>query len=128
MDWRRLTVWTLQVVAAAILLQTLRFKFTGAPIAVDIFTRLGVEPWGRILTGVLELITGLLLLLPWTAVYGALLAAAIMLGAIASHVFVLGIVVEGDGGSLFVLALIVLVFSAAIIGMRREELRFPWSR
>ncbi|RME32069.1 DoxX family protein [Candidatus Woesearchaeota archaeon] len=128
MDWRRLTVWTLQVVAAAILLQTLRFKFTGAPIAVDIFTRLGVEPWGRILTGVLELITGLLLLLPWTAVYGALLAAAIMLGAIASHVFVLGIVVEGDGGSLFVLTLIVLVFSAAIIGMRREELRFPWSR
>lgn len=128
MDWRRLTVWTLQVVAAAILLQTLRFKFTGAPIAVDIFTRLGVEPWGRILTGVLELITGLLLLLPWTAVYGALLAAAIMLGAIASHVFVLGIVVEGDGGSLFVLALIVLVFSAAIIGMRREELRLPWSR
>ena len=51
---------------------------------------LGVEPWGRILTGILELIAGISLLLPWTALWGAILAALIMIGAISSHLFVIG--------------------------------------
>jgi hypothetical protein len=60
--------WVGQITAAVILGQTLFFKFTGAPESKYIFTTLGIEPWGRIGTGILELITVVLLLSPRTAV------------------------------------------------------------
>jgi hypothetical protein len=113
--------WLLQVVAAVILLQTLWFKFTGAPESRFIFSQLGVEPWGRILTGVLELITSLLLLNRRSAVFGALGAIGLMTGAVGSHLFRLGIAVQGDGGLLFALALTVLVCSAGVVFLRRGE-------
>ncbi len=97
------------ILAAIILLQTLYFKFTAAPVSVHIFTTLGIEPYGRIGTGILELITGYLLIFRRTSVYGAILGMGIISGAILSHLFVLGIVVENDGGNLFFLAVIVFV-------------------
>jgi putative oxidoreductase len=102
----------LRIVAALILLQTLFFKFTGAPESVWIFTQLGVEPWGRIGSGVIELIAAVLLLIPRTAWVGALIALGVMSGAILSHLFILGIAVQGDGGLLFGLALVVFVCCA----------------
>lgn len=99
----------LRIVAAVILLQTLYFKFTGAPESVDLFTKLGVEPWGRIGTGVVELFTGILLLIPSTAFLGAFLGMGVMTGAIGSHLLVLGIESAGDGGTLFILAIVVFV-------------------
>ena len=48
--------WILRLVVAAILVQTLFFKFTGASVPIHIFETLGAEPWGRIGTGVLELV------------------------------------------------------------------------
>lgn len=114
--------WGLQLVAAGILLQTLFFKFTGAAESVYIFSTLGVEPWGRILSGVVELISAILLLIPATATLGAGLALAVMAGAIASHVTVLGIEVMGDGGLLFALALAVFAASATILVLRRTEI------
>jgi len=98
-----------RVAAAVILLQTLYFKFTGAPESVDLFTKLGVEPWGRIGTGVIELFTGILLLIPSTAFLGAFLGLGVMSGAIGSHLLVLGIESAGDGGTLFALAIVVFV-------------------
>ena len=89
--------WALQLVAAGILLQTLFFKFTGSEESVYIFTTLGVEPWGRIATGVIELIASVLLLVPVTAPIGAALAMGVMAGAILSHLTFLGIEVKGDG-------------------------------
>ena len=56
--------WFAQILAAVILLQTLFFKFTGAPEAIHIFTTLGAEPYGRIGLGVVELIVGIMLLIP----------------------------------------------------------------
>ncbi len=103
----------LRIVAAVILLQTLYFKFSGAPESVDLFTKLGVEPWGRIGTGVVELFTGILLLIPSTAFLGAFLGMGVMTGAIGSHLLVLGIESAGDGGTLFILA--ILVFVACLI-------------
>ena len=104
-----------RIIAAGILLQTLYFKFTAHPESVALFTKLGVEPWGRIATGVLELITGILLLLPSTAFLGGFLAMGLMLGAIASHLLVIGIESQGDGGQLFILAVIVLKLSLSLI-------------
>jgi hypothetical protein len=98
--------WLLQLVVAGILLQTLFFKFTGAAESVYIFSTLGVEPGGRIGSGVVELIASLLLLIPATATIGAALALGVMAGAIVSHVAILGIEIQGDGGLLFALAII----------------------
>jgi uncharacterized membrane protein YphA (DoxX/SURF4 family) len=115
--------WVLQVIVAGILLQTLFFKFTGAAESVYIFSTLGVEPWGRIGSGVVELVAAILLLVPATVTVGAALALAVIAGAIVSHLTVLGIEVQGDGGLLFFLALTVFVASAAILVMRRGEIR-----
>ena len=98
--------WILRILAAIILLQTLYFKFTGAAESIELFTKLGVEPVGRIGIGIIELITGIALLIPRTVFIGAFLGTGIMLGAILSHVFVLGISSNGDGGLLFLLAII----------------------
>jgi putative oxidoreductase len=113
--------WLLQLVAAGILLQTLFFKFTGAAESVHIFTTLGVEPWGRIGSGVVELIASILLLVPATASIGAVMAVGVMSVAIVSHLSVLGIEVEGDGGLLFALALIVFVCGAIVLTIRRAQ-------
>jgi uncharacterized membrane protein YphA (DoxX/SURF4 family) len=111
-----------QLVAAAILLQTLFFKFTGAEESIYIFTTLGIEPWGRIGSGLVELIASILLLIPATAPVGAVLAMGTMAGAIFSHLTVLGVEVKGDGGLLFGLALTVFVCAAIALVIRRGQL------
>lgn len=115
--------WLLQVAAAVILAQTLFFKFSGAEEAKFIFTTLGVEPWGRLGAGVVELITAVLLLIPRTAILGAGLALATMLGALGAHLGPLGIEVKDDGGTLFILGLIVFAASAGILAIRRGQIR-----
>ena len=114
--------WVLQLTVAGILLQTLFFKFTGAEESVYIFTTLGIEPWGRIGSGVAELAASALLLLPATVTLGAILAMGIMAGAIVGHLTVLGIVVKDDGGLLFGLALTVFIGSAIILLIRRGDI------
>jgi hypothetical protein len=114
--------WVLQIVAAAILAQTLFFKFTGAEESVYIFTTLGAEPWGRIGSGLAELLACLLLLVPATSALGALLAAGLMAGAIGAHLTRLGIEVQGDGGLLFGLAVTVLVASVGVVFLRRVQI------
>jgi putative oxidoreductase len=114
--------WALQLLVAGILLQTLFFKFTGAAESVYIFSTLGAEPWGRIGSGVVELIAALLLLFPATITMGAILALGVIAGAIVSHLTVLGIEVQGDGGLLFFLALAVFVSSLAILFLRRGDI------
>jgi uncharacterized membrane protein YphA (DoxX/SURF4 family) len=114
--------WCLRLVVAGILLQTLFFKFTGAEESIYIFSTLGLEPWGRYASGVAELIASVLLLLPGTTALGALLALGVISGAIVSHLTTLGIEVQGDGGLLFALALIVFVCSLAILALRWREL------
>ena len=116
-------LWILRLIPVIILLQTLYFKFTGAPEAVFIFTQMGVEPWGRYVLGVLELITGILLLTPWF-VSGALLGILLMLGALVAHLTTLGIEVQGDGGLLFGMALVVLITCGILLYTRRKNILF----
>ena len=113
--------WVLQLMVAGILLQTLFFKFTGAEESVYIFSTLGAEPWGRIGSGVAELVAAVLLLGPTTAPFGALLTMSLMAGAIGSHLTVLGIEIRGDGGLLFGLAVTALVGSAIVLLVRRAQ-------
>ncbi len=117
-----LVSWVLQLIIAVILLQTLFFKFTGAEESVYIFTQLGAEPWGRIGSGVIELIAAVLLLTPRTVTIGAILALGTISGAMLSHLTRLGIVVKDDGGLLFVLALVVFVASGLILLIHRRAI------
>ncbi|MDH4089055.1 MAG: DoxX family protein, partial [Cyclobacteriaceae bacterium] len=64
--------WAARLVAAFVLFQTLFFKFTGAEESVYIFTTVGIEPWGRIAVGTLELIAAVLLIIPGTAWLGGI--------------------------------------------------------
>jgi len=114
--------WLLRFTAAVILLQTLFFKFTAAPESVYIFTKVGAEPWGRIGSGIVELIAAGLLLTPRFNWLGSLIALGVMAGAILSHLTVLGIEVQGDKGLLFALALIVFIASATNLVLRRTEI------
>src|SRR6184192_2274773 len=93
-----ITSWILQIIVAVILLQTLFFKFTGAEESKYIFSQLGLEPWGRVGSGVVELIAVILLLYPRTVTLGAMLSAGVISGAIFSHLTTLGVVVQNDGG------------------------------
>lgn len=114
--------WSARLIAAAILLQTLFFKFSGAPESVYIFTTVGQEPWGRYGSGMVELVASVMLFVPRTVALGALLACGTMAGAIFFHLTKLGIVVQGDGGLLFALALVVLGCAAFVLWLHRRAL------
>lgn len=116
------------IAAAIILLQTLYFKFTGAPESVYIFSTLGMEPWGRIGSGVAELIASILLIMPRSSVFGAILSLGVISGALISHLTILGIEVKEDGGLLFGLAVVVFLCSALVLWLRRTELKFFLSK
>ena len=113
--------WLLSITTALILLQTLFFKFTAHPDSVYIFTKIGMEPWGRIGSGITELLAAILILIPTTRVYGALLSTMVISGAIFFHLATLGIAVQGDS-TLFYLALLVFICSTVLLILERNIL------
>lgn len=119
-----ITSWALRLIVAVILLQTLFFKFTAAKESVYIFSTLGMEPWGRIGSGIFELIASILLLLPGTVTVGAAMALAATGSAILLHLTRLGIALTpvDDHGELFTLAIVVTVCAACVLVMHRQEL------
>ena len=112
----------LRLIVAIILLQTLRFKFTAHPDSVYIFETVGLEPIGRIGIGILELIAGLLLLLPKTIWAGATLTLGLIGGAIMMHLTQLGIEVQNDGGVLFITAVVTFILSGVILFIHRKDI------
>ena len=115
-------LWIIKLVAVVILLQTLYFKFTAAEESVYIFSTLGIEPFGRIGSGIVELLASILILIPRTTVVGALLGLGTMLGALVSHLLFLGIEVKNDGGTLFILALITFLCCALLLYNERAKI------
>ena len=111
----------LRLVAVVIMAQTLYFKFTGQPESMYIFKTVGIEPYGRIGTGIAELIACVLLLIPKTIWFGALMGVGIMAGAIATHLFLLGIEVMNDGGELFILALVTFVCCSVLLWFQKDK-------
>jgi len=116
-------IWVLRLLAAVIMLQTLYFKFTGHPQSVALFTQLGMEPWGRIGTGVLELVASILILYPRTTGWGAGLGLGLMSGALFFHLTKLGIVFDGDA-VLFTYALITFVCCLILLIIYRKQIPF----
>lgn len=120
---KKIISWIFSVLAALILLQTLFFKFSASPESVAIFSQIGVEPWGRVLTGILELIASILLLVPKTRPFGAITAVGLMAGALGAHIFVIGIESQGDGGYLFFLAITVFIAALIVLIIHRLQLQ-----
>jgi uncharacterized membrane protein YphA (DoxX/SURF4 family) len=126
-NYHNIIIWAARIIAAVILLQTLFFKFTGAEESKYIFSKLNAEPWGRIGSGVVELIAATLILIPATTWIGALLGLGTMTGAILSHILILGISVKNsdgteDNGQLFIYAVIVFIASAYLVWMHRKSI------
>lgn len=117
---KNVITWALRIVAALIMLQTLYFKFTAHPQSVKLFTELGMEPWGRIGTGVFELIATILLFIPRTTYLGAGLGLGLMSGAIFFHLTKLGIVFDGDA-VLFMYAVITFVCCAILLWLYKQQ-------
>jgi uncharacterized membrane protein YphA (DoxX/SURF4 family) len=125
-NYQLIITWAARIIAAVILLQTLFFKFTGAEESKYIFSRLGAEPWGRIGSGVVELIASVLILIPATTWIGALLGLGTMAGAIFAHLFILGISVRNsdgsyDKGQLFIYAVIVFITCCYLLWTNRKS-------
>ena len=120
--------WTLRLIAAGIMLQTLLFKFSAAPESVYIFSTVGMEPWGRIFVGVLELIASVLILIPRTTAFGALVGIGVMTGAVFMHLTRLGIVVLNDSGKLFAMAVVVLITCLVLLYWHRSTISGMKSR
>ncbi len=114
----------LRIIVAAILIQTLRFKFTAASESVYIFETVGLEPFGRIGIGILELIAGVLILIPKTVWLGASLTIGVISGAIFLHLTKLGIDINNDGGLLFFTAVATFILSAIILYIHRKDIPY----
>ena len=121
MKYQTIILWIFRLLAAVIMLQTLYFKFTAHPQSVHLFTILGMEPWGRIGTGVLELIASILILYPRTTGYGALLGLGLMSGAIFFHLTKLGIKFDGDYG-LFIYAVLAFLSCAVLVLFYKKDI------
>lgn len=115
--------WILRIIAAVILLQTLYFKFTAQPESVNLFSLLGMEPWGRIATGVLELIAAIFILIPKTKLIGAGLGLGLMSGALFFHFTKIGIVDATGNATLFIYATVVFIVCGIILALGFKELK-----
>ncbi|RXK58281.1 DoxX family protein [Lacibacter luteus] len=122
MNFQNIFSWVLRLLAALIMLQTLYYKFSANEESVYIFSEIGMEPWGRIGTGVMELIASVLLLYPRTTHLGALLGVGLMGGALFFHITKLGVEVKGDGGLLFVYALLVMMSCLLLLYFHRNKI------
>ena len=120
--------WIAAIVSAIIMLQTLYFKFSAAPESVYIFSTLGIEPWGRIGSGIGELIASILILIPATRWIGSILGLGIISGAIIAHITKLGVEVQGDGGYLFILALVVFISCGICFYLDKHKLKLMYVR
>lgn len=121
MNYKNVFYWICRLLSTIILLQTLFFKFSGAQESVYIFSQLGVEPVGRIGSGIIELIASILILIPKTTFYGAIIALGIMMGAILSHLLILGIEINEDGGVLFIYACLVTISVIYLLFQHKNE-------
>ena len=135
MKAKTILLWALSGYIAAVFVQSLFFKFTGAPESIYIFSTLrdwsGIslfEPAGRWIIGLSELTASILLFAPRTRIFGATLAIGIMTGAIFFHLFSpIGVVILGDGGELFTLACGVWISGWIILALSRDEIR-AWAQ
>lgn len=115
-------LFIIRIIIAIILLQTLRYKFSAHPDSVYIFSKIGLEPHGRIGIGILEFIASVLILIPKTIWAGALLSTGLMTGALFSHLTTLGISINGDHGLLFYTAILTFLLSLIVVISQQKNI------
>ncbi|MBF4519018.1 DoxX family protein [Flavobacterium sp. ANB] len=113
--------WALRILIAYYLLKYSYVKLSGQPSAIELFTTLNMEPWGRITIGILELITVILILYPRATVFGGLLGMISMTAVIFYHLKELGIAINGDS-FLFFIACVIFVASLLLVILNRKQL------
>jgi putative oxidoreductase len=106
-------LWTLQIASAAMFLMAGGLKLAGIPMEVELFTAIGIGQWFRYVTGTIEVVGAVLLLVPSLALYGAVALAVTMVGALLTHFFIIG----GN----FAAALLLLVSTTTIVWLRRSD-------
>jgi putative oxidoreductase len=114
--------WTLRLLIAYYLVQYSYVKLSGQPSAIELFTMLNMEPWGRITMGILEIITVFLILYPRTTALGGLLGMASMAAVIFYHLTELGIAMNGDS-FLFFIACVIFIASLMLVIINRKQLK-----
>jgi putative oxidoreductase len=85
-----MTLWIVQLLTAAVLVIAGGTKLAGADMQIALFEKVGLGQWFRYFTGGLEVLCAILLLVPKTAAIGAAILATTMVGAIATHLFIIG--------------------------------------
>ena len=111
---RRIGAWALQGLVAAAFLAAGSAKLAGVPFMVDLFQQIGLGQWFRVVTGAVEVTGAVALLIPGLASIGALWLGGTMVGAVATHLFVLH--------TSPVPAIVLGLLNAAILYLRRDEL------
>ena len=106
-------LWVLQIGAAGMFLMVGFLKLSGNPQLVGLFEAIGLGQWFRYLTGTLEVAGAFLLLIPRMSGLGALMLAGVMVGAVVTHVFIVG------GSPL--MAIILLVVTGVVAWRRRQR-------
>ncbi|MFO1512823.1 MAG: DoxX family protein [Verrucomicrobiota bacterium] len=119
---QRILSWTCCLIAAAIMIETLFFKFTGAAESKYIFQKMGTEPWMRWVQGLWELTASIGLLLPRLRWAGGILTTGAMMAAILSHMTWLGYSIQGDHGLLFGMALMTFTCGVTVLWMYRHHI------
>ena len=112
----------IRIIIAAILVQTLYFKFGGHEDSLYIFEKTGLGDVGRIGSGIAELIAAVLILIPKTIWVGAAMTLGIISGAILMHLTKLGIEINGDGGTLFFMAVLLFILSLVTLLLNRKSI------
>jgi len=112
--WKPAALWTLKGLLAAVFLSAGAAKIYGVPMMVENFQQIGLGQWFRYLTGILEIVGAIMVLMPRVAAIGGLLLSCIMVGAIATHLLLMG-------GSA-VPAIVLLVLSAIVVFAHRDQI------
>ena len=115
-----LALWLTQIGLAAMFIFVGGLKLTGAPQLVALFDAIGIGEWLRYVTGSIEVVSAVALVVPGWSAFGALLLIPTMVGAVFTHLFIVG-------GSA-VPATVLLVGSLAIAWARRDQLANVLSR
>jgi len=116
-------LWIPRIAAAAVMALVAYLKLTGNPADVALFEQLGMEPYGRVMTGLIEAACALALMSPYAAV-GGVVTSGVMTGAIIAHATKLGFIVNNDGGKHVMLLALVMACSLLVAYVRRRHLPF----
>ena len=111
---RRVILWLLTIVSGGMFLLAGILKLAGVQMEVDLFAAVGIGQWFRYVTGLLEVGGAIGLFVPAVATFASLLLATVMLGAIATHLFIVG------GNPL--VPILLLGATLTIAWLRREQI------